>query len=198
MLAPPMCAARDARPRPAQATLPFGPSLFRHACLLPPFSSPLVLCCSLFRALSPPWPSCQFSRPSLAHVPPRLLVPRNHSHQPPRTRLYLHNPTPSSLRRRGALPPCHSVVEPWARVARPSRAATGRAAATLRLASPPRRSTTPPIATSESSPAGNRASQASSVLQIATRDFSFKFEICEGLFCEPQTHVNSAVWTCLL
>ena len=147
---------------------------------------------------SPPWPPCRFLRPPLAPVPPRLLVPRNHSHQPPWTRLYLRNPTPTSLRRRDSLSMCLSVAEPRARVARPSRVATSRAAATLRLASPPRRSTTPPIATSESSPAGNRASPASSVLQIMIRDFVFKFENCEGLFCEPQTHVNSAFWTCLL
>ena len=34
--------------------------------------------------------------------------------------------------------------------------------------------------------------------KIVTRDFVLEFEICEGLFCEPQTHVNSAFWTCLL
>ena len=104
---------------------------------------------------SPPWPPCRFSRPSLAPVPPRLLVPRNHSHQPPRTRLYLCNPTPTSLRHRDALPSCHSAAELRARMARPSRSATGRAAATLRLASPPRRSNTPPIAAYKRQPVGN-------------------------------------------
>jgi len=159
-----LCATRVLRPRPAQATLPSHPSLFRRACLLPPFSSQLVLCRSLFRALSPPWPPCQFPRPPLAPMPPRLLVPRNHHQQPPRTRSYLYNPTLTSLCHRGTLPPCHSTAEPLARVARPSRAATGRAAATLKLASPPRRSTNPKIATGESSPAGTEPPNSSSVL----------------------------------
>ena len=116
----------------------------------------------LFRSLPlfflPPWPPCRFPQPSLAPEPPRLLVPSNHSHQPPQTRLYLRNPTPTSLHHRGALSPCHSAAEARARVARPSRVATSRAATTLRLASPPRRSTIPPIAADESSPVGNRAS----------------------------------------
>ena len=34
--------------------------------------------------------------------------------------------------------------------------------------------------------------------KIAIRDFVFEFGNREGLFCEPQTHVNSAFWTCLL
>jgi len=115
----------------------------------------LRLCPLLF---SLPWPPCRFPQPSLAPEPPRLLVPSNHSHQPPRTRLYLRNSTSTSLRRRDSLPTCFFAAEPWARVARPSRVATSRAATTLRLASPPHRSTIPPIAADESSPAGNRAS----------------------------------------
>ena len=87
--------------------------------------------------------------------------------------------------RRGSLPPCCSAAEPRARVARSSRATSGRAAVILELASPPRCSTTHSIAAYEHQPAGNRVSPASSVLKIATRDFVFKFEICEGLFCEP-------------
>ena len=116
----------------------------------------------LFRSLPlfflPPWPPCRFPRLPSAPVPPRLLVLRNHSHQPSRTRLYLRNPTPTSLCRRDSLPTCLFAADPRARVARPSRVATSRAATTLRLASPPHRSTIPPIAADESSPVGNRAS----------------------------------------
>ena len=139
----------------------------------------LRLCPLLF---SLPWPPCRFPQPSLAPEPPRLLVPSNHSHQPPRTRLYLRNPTLTSLHRRGALPPCHSAAEPRARVARPSRAVTGRAVAILRLPSPPRRSTTPPIATSESSPVRNRASPASSVLQYRDQGLRLRIRESGGAF----------------
>ena len=52
---------------------------------------------------------------------------------------------------------------PPARVASRPQATSGHAAVTLWFASPPRRSTTAPIATDESSPAGNQASPASSV-----------------------------------
>ena len=87
--------------------------------------------------------------------------------------------------RRPAVAALLPVALPRARVVAPSRATSGRAAVILELASPPRCSTTHSIAAYEHQPAGNRVSPASSVLKIATRDFVFKFEICEGLFCEP-------------
>ena len=128
-----------------------------------------LLCFSRRRRSSPSSPrrrhSASPSQPSL----PQLCLSLAHrlSISPHRKR-----PRPPFTPRPGALPPCHFAVEPWAHVARPSRTVTGRVAVTLRLALPPRRSITPPIATGESSPAGNRVSPASSVLQNHDRGFA--------------------------
>ena len=89
------------------------------------------------------------------------------------------------------------AAEPHVHVASPPHSSSGRAEGTIGCARD--RTCSPPLVAIDCRLSGLiRRSPVPPLLLIPTRDFGFEFENCEGLFCEPQTHVNSAFWTCLL